>query len=284
MTPAGRAGEAAAGDREGARIARVPGGAEARGGPARAPARVIGADHGEVSRVIPAFNETARLGRNLDVILSFLRGQGPSWEVIVVDDGSSDGTAGLVEARYGAEAAVRLWRHARNEGKGLAVKQGVLMARGAWVFFSDADLSVPIDALPVFLEALATRRCDVVVGSRQRPGAVIEVWQPTYRRLLGGGYSWLARTLLGLPVSDVTCGFKGFRRDVARDLFARQQLRDWSFDAEILYLARSRGYRILELPVRWRDDPASKVRLRRDIVRSLWGLVRIRVHGWLGRY
>jgi dolichyl-phosphate beta-glucosyltransferase len=238
----------------------------------------------EVSLVVPAFNEAGRLGRSLDAIVDFLARRHPSHEIIVVDDGSRDGTADLVEGRYGRYPRLRLARHERNEGKGQAVKHGVLMARGAYVFFSDADLSVPVDALPTFLDALTAGRCDVAVGSRQRPGAVIEVPQPAYRRLLGEGYSRLSRAVLRLPVSDVTCGFKGFGGNVARDLFSRQRLRDWSFDAEILYLARCRGYRVLEIPVRWRDDRATKVRLSRDIARSFWGLVRIRAAASLGRY
>jgi dolichyl-phosphate beta-glucosyltransferase len=238
----------------------------------------------DVSLVVPAFNEAERLGRSLDVIVDFLASRHPAHEIIVVDDGSRDGTGELVERRSGRDGRLRLARLRRNEGKGQAVKQGVLMARGAYVFFSDADLSVPVDTLSVFLEALSADRCDVAVGSRQSPGAVIEVPQPAYRRLLGEGYSRLSRAMLRLPVSDVTCGFKGFRGGVARDLFSRQRLRDWSFDSEILYLARSRGYRILELPVRWRDDRASKVRLSRDVARSFWGLVRIRVAASLGRY
>jgi glycosyltransferase involved in cell wall biosynthesis len=238
----------------------------------------------EVSLVIPAFNEAARLGPSLEAVADFLARRHPSHEIIVVDDGSRDGTADLVERGYGRDSRVRLARHARNEGKGQAVKHGVLMARGSYVFFSDADLSVPVDTLPVFLEALSAGRCDVAVGSRQSPGAVIEVPQPAYRRLLGDGYSRLSRAMLRLPVSDVTCGFKGFRGEVARDLFSRQRLRDWSFDSEILYLARRRGYRVLEIPVRWRDDRATKVRLSRDIAGSFWGLVRIRAGAWLGRY
>jgi len=238
----------------------------------------------EVSLVIPAFNEVERLGENLGLIVDFLEQGRESYEVIVVDDGSSDGTGQMVQARYGYHPHVRLWRHARNEGKGQAVKQGVLMARGTYVVFSDADLSVPVDTLPLFLDLLARHECDVAVGSRQSPGAVIEVPQPVYRRVLGGAYSRMSRGMLRLTVSDVTCGFKAFRGSVAKDLFTRQRLKDWSFDSEILFLARCRGYRVLEIPVRWRDDRATKVKLPRDIVRSLGGLMRIRLNALLGRY
>jgi glycosyltransferase involved in cell wall biosynthesis len=235
-----------------------------------------------VSLIIPAFNERARLGKNLDRIVAFLRAQPYASEVIVVDDGSHDGTGEWVEAHH-AGGVVQLCRLPANRGKGEAVRQGMFLGRGHHLCFSDADLSVPIESLPVFLSRLA-EGADVAIGSRRAPGAVIEVPQPRYREALGQAYTGMARAMLGLSVSDVTCGFKGFRRSVARDVFRHQRLRDWGFDAEILYIARLRGYRVSEVPVRWRNDGATRVRLPRDVVRSLVGLVRIRAYAARGRY
>jgi dolichyl-phosphate beta-glucosyltransferase len=246
----------------------------------------MSSDHGkraDVSLVIPAFNEEARLGQTLGRILAFLRSQPDTYELIVVDDGSRDRTAELARAYAAAWDGIRVHRLPRNRGKGAAVRHGMLAAHGELVFFSDADLSVPIEALPTFLQSLENGG-DVAIGSRQKRGAVIEVHQPLARELLGKAYSRLARGVLGTAVSDFTCGFKGFRGAVARDLFTRQRLAGWSFDAEILYLARRLGYRIVEIPVRWHNDGATTVRLPTDILTSLVGLLTIRPRDYLGRY
>jgi dolichyl-phosphate beta-glucosyltransferase len=236
-----------------------------------------------VSLIIPAFNEKARIVKSLDRILNFFKSEPYSTEVIIVDDGSKDCTGDLVRDRYENNGGVRIYQQSHNLGKGAAVKQGMLLANGEYLFFSDADLSVPIETLPSFLTQLENR-FDVTIGTRRKDGAAIEVHQPFYRELLGGTYTKLSNRLLGLRVSDFTCGFKGFRREAARYLFSRQQLKNWSFDAEILYLAQLKGYRVLEAPVRWRDDRATKVRLGRDIFRSFLELLQIRFNDSQGKY
>ncbi|MFQ5849498.1 MAG: dolichyl-phosphate beta-glucosyltransferase [Candidatus Binatia bacterium] len=236
-----------------------------------------------LSLIIPAFNEEARIGESLDRALTFLRCQSYSFELIVVDDGSQDRTEALVRERIGEDPGLRICRQSRNMGKGEAVKQGMLVAKGEYLFFSDADLSVPIETLPVFLDHLENR-FDVTIGSRQKAGSRIEVHQPHYRELLGKTYTRLCNRILGLRVSDFTCGFKGFRRAAARDLFSRQRLKVWSFDAEILYLAQLRGYRVLEVPVTWRNDRSTKVKLWRDLFTSFVELLQIRLCDYLGRY
>ncbi len=215
--------------------------------------------------------------------MSFLQAQPYASEVIIVDDGSQDRTAEVVRERFGKYSGITVYQPSRHLGKGGAVKQGMLLGDGEYLFFSDADLSVPIELLPGFLSHLENR-WDVTIGTRQHADAVVEVHQPFYRELLGKTFTRLSNGILGLRVSDFTCGFKGFRRGAARELFALQQLNNWSFDSEILYLARLKRYQVLEIPVTWRNDQATKVKLGRDIVASLLGLMKIRLYHALGRY
>lgn len=236
-----------------------------------------------LSLIIPAFNEKTRIGKSLEQILGYLEAQPYASEVIVVDDGSQDGTADYVEEGFGKYPQIRVERRPNQGGKGAAIRQGMLSGKGTYLIFSDADLSVPIETLPAIFSDLENH-CDVAIGSRQKPDSVIEVHQPLLRELLGRVFTKLSSLILALPISDFTCGFKGFRREVARDLFSRQQLHDWSFDSEILYLAKIRGYRIAEVPVRWRNDETTKVRLWKDILTSCLGLLRIRFNHLSGRY
>jgi len=236
-----------------------------------------------LSLIIPAFNEEARIGKSLDRILSFLQRQSYSSEVIIVDDGSQDRTSELVRNRLGKDSRIRIYQQPHNLGKGEAVKQGMLLGNGEYLFFSDADLSVTIETLPDFLTHLENQ-FDVAIGTRQIAGAAIEVHQPFYREFLGKMYTRLTNWILGLRITDFTCGFKGFRRQVARDLFSRQRLKNWGFDAEIFYLAQLKGYRVREVPVTWRDDRATKVRLCRDSFRSFIELLQIRIYDAQGKY
>ena len=236
-----------------------------------------------VSLIIPAYNEEPRIGKNLERIMEFFASEPYVSEVVIVDDGSTDRTIEIIRERYGNDRAVRIYQQPRNLGKGEAVKQGMLLGRGEYLFFSDADLSVPIEMLRLFLTHLENG-CDVSIGSRQKSGATIEVHQPLYRELMGKTYTRLANWILGIPIADFTCGFKGFRRMAARELFSRQQLKNWSFDAEILYLAQLKGYLVREIPVRWRNDEGTKVKLWRDVGGSFLGLIQIRFNALMRRY
>ncbi len=236
-----------------------------------------------LSVIVPAYNEEARLGQTLRQMLNYLQAHCSAYEVVVVDDGSADDTSGMARRFAADDERVRVIRTEMNWGKGHAVKQGMLTAAGELLLFSDADLSTPIEELDNFLSAF-DEGYDIVIGSRKLSGAQVQVHQKPLREWLGKGFTWLTNLLITGNISDVTCGFKAFRRPAARQIFSLQRIDDWSFDAEILFLAQKFKYRIKEVPVRWRNDPRTKVNLLRDIVRSFVGLVRIRWNDWQGKY
>jgi dolichyl-phosphate beta-glucosyltransferase len=231
--------------------------------------------------VVPAYNEAQRIPDTLRAIARHFGPGGDGVELVVVDDGSRDDTAAVVRALApGLGLPLRLLHYAPNAGKGFALKVGFAASRGERVLFTDADLSTPIEEADRLLAEL-DRGADVVIGSRRLAPERLEVRQPWLREQLGRGFTFLVRLLIA-EVSDATCGFKAYRGAVGRDLFSRLRTFDWSFDAELLLLARRRGFRLAEVPVRWRDQAGSKVDLRRDVLRSLAGLVRIRARDALG--
>ena len=237
----------------------------------------------ELTVAIPAFNEARRIEGPLRRVATYLRAHHPASEIVLADDGSTDGTVGIVEA-LGSELGlpVRVLSSPVNRGKGHAVRRAMLAARGGLVLMTDADLSTPIDELARLVAAMRAG-ADVVIGSRKVAGAVIEEHQPLLRETMGRVFTWLARLLI-VDVSDVTCGFKLFRGDAAHAVFSRVTLDDWSFDAEALFLVRQLGYTLVEVPVRWRDAAGTKVSRGRDAVRSAVGLARIRWNHARGRY
>jgi dolichyl-phosphate beta-glucosyltransferase len=236
-----------------------------------------------LSIVVPAWNEAKRIETTLRAISEHFAAHADACELIVVDDGSRDETAAVVRALAPALALpVTVLRYAPNRGKGFALKVGFAASRGARILFSDADLSTPIEEAAALLAALDAG-ADVAIGSRKQSRAQIEVRQPWLRETLGKGFTLLVRWLIA-DVSDATCGFKAYRGDAGRALFARMRVFDWSFDAEMLRVAALRGLRTTEVPVRWRDQAGTKVDLRRDVVRSLAGIARIRSHAAAGRY
>jgi dolichyl-phosphate beta-glucosyltransferase len=237
----------------------------------------------EISLIIPAYNEEQRIGKSLEQIFLFCNAQAFPYEVIVVDDGSSDDTVALIRRRFGGQSQLRILQQPARGGKGAAVQRGMLEARGEYLFFSDADLSVPIEKLSIFLAELRGH-CDIAIGSRRASGAVIEIHQPFVRELMGRIFTSLSNLVLGLRHSDFTCGFKGFKRAAAQELFSRQRLHNWSFDSEILYLAALKGCQVSEIPVTWRNDKATKVRLWKDMMASFLGLLSIRKNHLLGKY
>ncbi len=238
----------------------------------------------QLTVLIPAYNEEARLGATLDTIFACLSPLPYACDVLVVDDGSTDGTPDIVRDYAARGHPITLIGDGVNRGKGYAIKVGLENARGDWVIFTDADLSVPFEEFTRFTTALA-EGAEVAIGSRRMAGAELVVHQPWLRETMGTAFRFLTRRLLvGREITDITCGFKAFTRASARFLAARQTLHDWSFDAEILFVARKHGLRIVNIPVRWRHDEGTKVHMLRDAVRALKGLAQIRINDLRGVY
>lgn len=243
--------------------------------------------------VLPAYNETERIGPALDELFGWLQRGGRArtmgrssaelgaWDVLVVDDGSVDDTADIVEdrpeAQPGADGApprLRVLRR-RHVGKGAAVTAGILAAEGEFVVFADADMATPPDQIPLLTAAL--RMHDVALGSRIHPdGSDRRASQPTYRRLLGRIYRMLAGAWVTGDVPDTQCGFKGFRRAAGHDIFERLKTSGIAFDAEVIYLMRRLGYDYAIVPVMWHDIHGSRMQVRLRLALSvLWDLFRI---------
>lgn len=232
----------------------------------------------DFSIVIPSYNEAGRVGRTLDRIFEFMKQWGRTFEVIVVDDGSVDSTAFIVREKGKNHKELRLITLPFNQGKGYAVKTGVLEAEGRYILFSDADLSTPIEELPNLFQWIE-KGFDIVIASRAFPGAKLEVRQPFHREFMGRVFNFLLRLLLLPGIYDTQCGFKLFRSEVAKEIFKRQRLKGFSFDFEVLYIARKLGYRIKEVPVRWRHSPGSKVKVLKNGITSFIDIFKTRWRG-----
>ena len=233
--------------------------------------------------VLPAYNEQSRIGPALDELFEYLdappvEGVRPRIDVLVVDDGSTDRTADLIRERAAArepDAAPLAVMTVPHAGKGAAVRAGMLAAAGDLVAFADADMATPPSELPKLTAAL--KEADVALGSRIQPdGSDMRATQPAYRRFLGGVFHLLASIWVVGDVKDTQCGFKGFTREAAQDLFARQQVTSIVFDVELIHLARRRGYTLAVVPIRWEDVRGSRMRPgARLALQVAWDLFRI---------
>jgi glycosyltransferase involved in cell wall biosynthesis len=236
-----------------------------------------------LSVVIPAYNEALRIGNTLRVIHAYLQRQPYPAEIIVVDDGSQDGTASTVRAFDTAGLPIHVLQHGRNRGKGFSVRQGFLHAQGEYLLFSDADLSTPIEEVEKLFDALC-EPCDIAIGSRALTASRVAVHQPRYREDMGRLFNLFVRMVAVPGIQDTQCGFKIFRRRAALAICQRMTTERFGFDVEMLYLARRLGYGVREVPVVWGHDPRTRVRLCRDSVSMIGDLLRIRWNDLWGRY
>jgi len=229
-----------------------------------------------ISAVIPVYNEAGCVGTSVEAVSAVLRDlAGDDWEIILVDDGGTDSTGELIDALAAGDDHYVARHHEQNLGKGAAVRTGVLATRGEMVMFCDADQSTPAETLGQFVAAMQAG-ADVVLGNRKSPDAQIERWQPAIRTWLGLGFTRLANAMTGLSVSDYTCGFKLFRGDVAREVFAATATPRWAFDVEVLARVALGGYSVCEIPIRWKHVSDTRVRLTRDVLGSFLELLSIR--------
>ena len=236
-----------------------------------------------LSIIIPAYNEEKRLLTTISKIDAYLSRGGFPYEVIVVNDGSTDNTPQMVEKFADTNTHVVVLTNDRNYGKGYSVRKGMLSARGEYVFFSDADLSTPIEEIEKCLPYLAGGY-DVVIGSRGMPESKIIIQQPWYREKMGKMFNSIVNMVLLKGIIDTQCGFKGFKKDVAKKVFSRCVINGFFFDVEALYLSQKFNFRIKEIPIRWENSALSKVNPIKDSLQMLKDLFRIKTKDFQGYY
>jgi len=235
----------------------------------------------DLSVVIPAHNEERRIGGTLRRVTEYLLKQPYSAEIVVVDDVSKDGTSQAVQPFTGGQPPVILIRREGRNGKGAAVACGMLSASGKRRLFSDADLSTPIEESEKLLAAM-DEGCDIAIASRMAPGAQVD--RPAIRELYARGFNLLVRVLALPGIHDSQCGFKAFTAAATADLFPRLTITGWAFDAELLFLALKRGWRVSEVPVRWIYNSESKMRPIRDTFTMSRDILRVRWQAMRGLY
>lgn len=237
----------------------------------------------ELSIIIPSYNEEARLPATMDRIVEYVNASGRATEVLVVDDGSQDGTSQVAESFRDRLPSLRVLSNGVNRGKGYSVRHGMLEAQGTIVLFTDADLSAPIEEADKLLAAIADGN-DVSIGSRAMDRSLISTHQSLFREFAGIVFNTVVRICLRLPFVDTQCGFKAFRRERCHIIFEQQTIERFGFDPELLYLARRHGLRAVEIPVRWAHSPATKVSMLRDSVQMFLDVFTIRWNSLRGRY
>jgi len=237
-----------------------------------------------ISIIIPAYNEEKRLPSTLARITEYLAANPFAFtEILVVDDGSKDGTVAVVSEFALRHPCVRLLGNPGNRGKGFSVRHGMLEAKGDWALFSDADLSSPIEEMEKLFAAAERNSAPVAIGSRALDRSLVGIHQPMFREYAGRFFNLVLRAITGLKFRDTQCGFKLFQREAARAIFSRQRLERFGFDAEVLYIAGLLGYAAVEVPVRWNDVEGSKVGTLQGL-NGFLDLARIRWNHWAGKY
>ncbi|HVA01510.1 MAG TPA: dolichyl-phosphate beta-glucosyltransferase [Terriglobia bacterium] len=237
-----------------------------------------------LSIVIPAYNESERIGKALEEVRKYATSKPFMTELVLVDDGSSDSTLDLFRQFQSLWPHTRILPNEVNRGKGFSVRRGVLEAQGAFILFTDADLSAPIEETDKLLAALVSSQGDAAVGSRALDRKLIGVHQPWRREFAGRCFNLFVRLFTGLKIQDTQCGFKLFRRDTTRKAFELQRVERFGFDPEVLFLIKRLGGKIVEVPVRWNDNPATKVHFLRDATRMFLDLLVLRWRAWTHQY
>jgi dolichyl-phosphate beta-glucosyltransferase len=237
----------------------------------------------QYSIVIPAYNESARIGRALSEVSRCIQERGWNAEVIVVNDGSRDTTAAIVQSFTQEHPYVRLIENGSNRGKGYSVRNGILNAAGSVVMFTDADLSAPMEEAERLFAAIRDG-ADVAIGSRWLERGRQTIHQPLYRQFFGRCFNAVTRMIMRLPFADTQCGFKAFTRSAAQTIFQLQRIERWGFDPEILFIALKRGYKVREVAVTWGHDERSRMSYLKDGIKMLEELVYIRWNAMTGVY
>ena len=236
----------------------------------------VGLSHPFLSVILPAYNEERRIGFTLTVLHEYFAKQPYAVELLVVDDGSTDSTSKVGLEFAGSVPNLKVLRNGRNRGKGYSIRRGVAEAKGSVIGFMDADYKTPIEEIENILPWLENGY-EVVIGSRGLQHSRVEVPQPFYRRWGSRLFGAIMHALVGLPdIVDTQCGFKFFTRKAALDIFSRQKVDGYMFDVEILCLAQRLGYRVKEVPIRWINDPDSRLQLVRGNLRVMKELLQIR--------
>ncbi len=233
-----------------------------------------------LSVIIPVFNEEKRI-KNLINVITFLKKQKYKWEVIVVDDGSTD-TTNHALISLNKKLKFKLISYSPNRGKGAAIKEGMLISSGKNRLFLDIDLSTPIEEFGKLISYL--RKYDIVIGSRKMKNSNVIVRQSFVREFLGKLFTLLSQKILQMKISDFTCGFKCFSQKSAEQIFPHQTINRWGFDSEILYIGKLKNNSIKEVPVEWKNDPRTRVKFPEAIINSLLELIKIRLNGFIGLY
>lgn len=237
----------------------------------------------QYSIVVPAYNEGARIGSSLREILRHIQAQKWRAEVLLIDDGCRDNTVEIATGLGAGRPELRIVRNPGNKGKGYAVRNGMLQARGKVLLFTDADLSSPISEAGKLFAALDAG-ADVAIGSRWLDPSLQFQRQSVKRQVLSRLYNMFLRAILFFPYRDTQCGFKAFSREAAARIFPLQRINRWGFDPEILYLAHRMHLRVAEVPVAWGHDDGSRLKVWRDGVRMGWDALKIRAFALIGKY
>ncbi len=234
----------------------------------------------DLSIIIPAYNEEKRIGKSLNRIQEYLTKKKINYEIIIVDDGSKDDTIKVIDKFKGN---IRLLKNEINSGKGFSVKKGIMSAQYGLILFTDADLATPIEELDQMKKSI-NEGYDIVIASRNMPESNIFVKPPSYKQLLGKTFPLFVRFLLFHEIRDTQCGFKLFKKKVARRISKLQRIYGFCFDVELLFIAKKFGYKIKEVPVKWVDQKGSKISPLKDAFKMLIDLIKIKYNGLVGKY